>query len=80
VDTRTSTERLEDPLIWWSAVNNLKLKEGTTSGWVMMGQAVSWGPRGNNVRQEREALVNVQRMILNKRCYKKHVTITIEKL
>ena len=33
VDTRTSTERLEDPL--------------------MMGQAVSGGPRGNNVRQEK---------------------------
>ena len=61
-------ERLEDPLTNWSAVNNLKLEEWTTSGWMMMGQVVSGGPRGNNVRQDKEAIVIVNRIILNKRC------------
>jgi hypothetical protein len=43
-----------------------------------MGQAVRGGPRGNNVRQEKEAIVTVNRMILNKRCHKKTMSLSLD--
>jgi hypothetical protein len=38
---------------------------------MMMWQVVSGGPHGNNVRQDKETIVIVNRVILNKRCHKK---------
>jgi hypothetical protein len=56
MDTRTSTERLEDPLALWSAVSNLKI-EALYYMWVgNKGRAVRRGPMGNTVRQAKDAI------------------------